>query len=350
VIDPVLERRYADCRELMELWRRFHDYFKIAVAGKGITPEKEHEFINIKSRIAMLHDSFMECLEHDQNIGQNILSIVMRSITLRHIHRMSAAEIKKIELEWHESYLLLNETIGVLEDKRNQLADIKPSQYYRRLYIKKALDEVKKFVASWVFKAIVAIAVVMIGSFFFIQMGGVDKLAEYPMTRNLILRFEDLIRIVAKEYPYRDLSVFTRMDRLPPEFVEIKGVADPKDPNYSPDRAMRIVSQKIGGGPNDFSQDLKQATEVRVERYSPGYAFGGTECVTWLFRMPSTELAQSIEKKYQTWKNSLPPNAPPPDWTFFRKANVVGIAIGGDNIGRVRGWVREQYLHIRRKR
>ena len=82
MIDPVIERKYSDCKELIALWKTFHEFFKLGVRGQDITQDKEAKFLEIKSRIAMLHDSFLESLDHDQNIGQNIINIVTRCITL----------------------------------------------------------------------------------------------------------------------------------------------------------------------------------------------------------------------------------------------------------------------------
>lgn len=349
MIDPLTEKQYADCRELMELWRRFHDYFKLAVVGKEITPEKEHEFITIKSRIAMLHDSFMDCLEHDQNIGQNILGIVSRSITLKHIHRMSTAEIKKIELEWHESYLLLNETLGVLEDKRKRFAEIKPSQYYRQIYTERAYKAIKNFVTGWTFRALVAVVVVMVAIFAFVEMGGVDWAMQFPATRRIIVRLEDIVRVLAKDYPYRELSVFQRMDKLPPQFLNIRSVNAQTEPKYSKDAGIGRVAQAMAGSINDISGELRNAVEVRTEVYDPDimYAAASGECVVWLFRMPSSQNAKLIETRYKAWLAERPAGVAP-DWLLFRKANVIGVVFGGD--ARMRTWARDQFLHVRRKR
>jgi hypothetical protein len=343
MIDPLIERRYSDCRELLNLWRHYHDFFKIAVSGEAITPEKEHEFITIKSRIAMLHDSFIDSLEQDQNIGQNVLSIVTRSITLKHIHRMSTAEIKKIELEWHESYLLLNETLGVLDDKRRQFAQVTPSVYYREMYTKKATKAVRDFISSWVFKAIVGLGIVMAVIIGFVQFGGGDYLFRNPTTRNLVLKFEDLIRVVYGGYPYRELSTVQRMDAMWSQMFQSVNVGDSNRREYSKDTGIARVAQKMSGDPNNFSNDLKPATETRCEVYTPGFQTAGREMYVWHFLMPTKQAASSIANKYNAWEAGHPK----PDWTFFRLNNVVGVAFGGDDEGQMRTWVRNQYLRIR---
>lgn len=352
MIDPVIERQYADCCQLMSLWRKYHDYFKVAVAGREITPEREHEFITIKSHIAMLHDIFMDCLEHDQNIGQNILSIVTRSITLKHIHRMSTAEIKKIELEWHESYLLLNETIGVLEDKRNQFADVKPSEYYRKLYTRKALKSVKDFLTGWVFKSIVILIVVLVAIFLCIQFNVLDTLAEKRATKTLVIRFENLLRLVLKDYPYRDISpaYFQRLDRTPPaRYVNRINETAHTDPKFAPEVGIRTVAQKMRGDPNDVSGDIRNGMDrdtCRTENWEPNPYWGAQGIIVYLYRFKTTEEAKAIEAKFNTWRNQQTN----PDWDLFRRANVIGVITGGDELGGLRKLARNQYLHIRDKK
>jgi len=351
MIDPLVERRYAECRELLELWRSYHDFFKVAVAGESLTADREHEFITVKSRIAMLHDTFMDCLDRDQNIGQNILSIVTRSITLKHVHRLSTAEIKKIELEWHESYLLLNETLGILDDKRKRFATVTPSQYYRQVYTKKAVATIHNFLASMAFKTAAVLVILMVGVFVFLQFGGLDKMFNWGPTRNLVIKFEDLIRMVAKDYPYREISSWTRLDTLVPSLLEPPQFPQPTGP-YSPNAGMTRVGEKMAGSQYNIANDLKgyQQNQFRVEVYRPamGSPLGGGECVVFLYLMPTSAAADAIAKKYAAWYNEQ--TTATKDWEFFRKGNAIGLSFAGDPDGWIRKWARNQYLRIREKR
>lgn len=125
MIDPDLERRLADCSELMESWRRFLELTQQALKPPHNTsPQAEAQFLNTKARIAMLHDSFMESLKHDKATGSNMLEIVNRCITLRLMQKLSEPEQKKMEIEWHEVFLLLNETVSGLGEEKSRMAEI----------------------------------------------------------------------------------------------------------------------------------------------------------------------------------------------------------------------------------
>ncbi|MCX8038637.1 MAG: hypothetical protein N3D11_16600 [Candidatus Sumerlaeia bacterium] len=354
MIDPILERRYSDCRELLNLWRRFHDFFKMGVQGEGITPEKEHEFITVKSRIAMLHDTFMSVLDHDQNVGQNILTIVTRSITLKHLRRMSTAEIKKIELEWHESYLLLNEVIGLLEDKRRQFATVTPAQYYRQVYTKKTKEALIQFFTGWVFKTIAILLALVIGGFFFLQYGGLEYLLRTPATRSFVIKLEDVIRLAYGEYPYRDLVSVTRMDaNLSKQIIEEARDNAHNEPGNGPNEGIKKIAQKMAGSPDDVSKDLapiakgQPGTDFRTDAFRTNFMVGGASPpVVYMYRLPSKAAAMAIEAKYRSWRSKQPANYVE-DWHLFRRANMIGVIFGGDDRGQARTYLLGQYTRVR---
>jgi len=161
MIDPKIERQFSDCKELIAHWQAFHDFLIMGTRGENITPEKEEQFLLLKSKIAMLHDSFMEALTTDQNIGQEVLNIITRAITLRHLNKQSIADTKKMEIEWHESFLLLNQTIGALEDKRNELSQINEAQFRAKKAAGEARQKITFFLNSTGFKLSVAAIIIL---------------------------------------------------------------------------------------------------------------------------------------------------------------------------------------------
>ena len=203
MIDPAVERQYADCKELLQFWRTFHEYFTIGVKGENLTHENEESFLELKSKIAMLHDSFMEALSHDQNIGQEVLNIITRAITLKHLNRQSAADIKKMEIEWHESYLLLNDTIGALEDKRSELSKVSETHFRAGKAAGVARQRASNFFGSFYLKAAVILAVVLGGTV------GVQLSGMYD--------YNDLGKIGVLETPYAMVKGIwrTRQSRQP---------------------------------------------------------------------------------------------------------------------------------------
>jgi hypothetical protein len=213
MIDPTVERHYADCKELLELWSVFHDYYVMGVKGENITPEAESQFLDIKSRIAMLHDSFIDALTHDQNIGQGMLKIVESAITLKHLSRQSPAETKKMEIEWHEAYLLLNQTIGALEDRRQELANMSAAQVRAQKAAGATAQNVRKVLTSGYFKLGVG-AVLALFLTVGVQLLGIfdwNSVANMPALHAPYRMFKGLYRIVVDaESPWPNIAVMSR--------------------------------------------------------------------------------------------------------------------------------------------
>jgi len=230
MIDPKLERQISDVKELMAKWRQFHDFLAIGVKGENVTFEKEKQFLAIKSRIAMLHETFIEVLEHDKYIGQSIMSIVMASITLRHLNKLSTAEIKKMEIEWHEAFLLLNETVGVLEDKKEQLAETTAAGRAFSKAGSNIFASVTNFLTHRYTKLAVII-IVIIGVLYGINASGViqpQKLYKFGLYRDLYSIYDFFMRKISPNKAYIDLDqiFFNRDDyykKTKIDFYEMPG-------------------------------------------------------------------------------------------------------------------------------
>ncbi len=243
MIDPKLESQISDIKELMAKWRQFHDFLAIGVKGSNITLEKEKQFLAIKSRIAMLHETFMEVLAHDKYIGQAIMSIVMTSITLKHLNKLSTAEIKKMEIEWHEAFLLLNETVGVLEDKKVELAETTATQRALSKAGSNAFASVTNFITNRYTKMVV-IAIVVVGAIYGIKASGVirpDKLKKFGLYKDIYFGYDWIMRRFNHNRAFVDIDqIFfnhKRRDRYQEktgkDFYPIPGtIKDPQESRY----------------------------------------------------------------------------------------------------------------------
>jgi hypothetical protein len=171
VIDHDLERRLKDCQELLILWKTLREFLIKANAGQDINHDNEVAFLTVKSEIAIRHDSLMDSLPGNQaNAGQTILDIVIRSITMRHVHMLPAADLKKVDQEWHDSFMLLTEVISTLEDERTRLAGI--SQFSANMV--KLRKTISRYFFGFIYHGVTKIAVILllVGGLFV----GIDEL------------------------------------------------------------------------------------------------------------------------------------------------------------------------------
>lgn len=130
--DPVLNRNLDEIKELQTRWNQFHDFINMAMqqGPSKITPQAEMKFLELKSRIAMLHDGFIGgSKQHDAKTAQNIIQIVADAILLKKSAGASPAERQKFEFDWNECFMLINDTISSLEEEKKRLAGINERAY-----------------------------------------------------------------------------------------------------------------------------------------------------------------------------------------------------------------------------
>jgi hypothetical protein len=320
MVDPDVERQYADTRELLTLWQEFYEYFKMAKEGKDLTPEKEEAFLELKSRIAMLHDSFMEALTHDQNIGQNVLDIVTRSISLKHLNRQNIADINKMEIEWHESYLLLNETIALLEEKREQLASMSEAQVRAQKAAGVATQQMNAILSSIYLKIAVIVIAVLFGTIGVQVLGIFDwnTLANYPIFTTPYRVGKAIYRKINPDSPWPNIAVADG-DRAAP--TSTRWPKKPEVVNESKEKALTLGPVAASG----VADILRKATEYRKEKVTQGLNEG--EIHTFL--LPQTADAVAAETK---WNSYVEKNRTVESNYFLRRnVNVITIVTGTDS-------------------
>ena len=117
-----IEERIEEVKDLLRIWMRFYRILSSGFDMENLTPERETEFHQIKTLVAQRHLHFMEVIGEDEDkfIGQNILNLVKRVISLKEFAKLSTLEINKISIEWHDANILLNEILGSLEFQLDQ--------------------------------------------------------------------------------------------------------------------------------------------------------------------------------------------------------------------------------------
>lgn len=113
-----LERRVEMCREFMNDWLLFNQILSAYPKQETNKAQLESQFLKIKSKLAREHRVLKESLQSDYAIDGNLMNIVSSATSLENIYNQSEVAIKKLHTEWHRAFISINETLGVIEDKR----------------------------------------------------------------------------------------------------------------------------------------------------------------------------------------------------------------------------------------
>lgn len=113
-----MNRRVNMTREFMNDWLLFNQILS-AYPSPGVNKAQlENQFLKIKSKLAREHNVLKDALQSDYKIDNNTMQIVATSTNLESIYSQSEVAVKKIQSEWHRSFISINETLGQIEDKK----------------------------------------------------------------------------------------------------------------------------------------------------------------------------------------------------------------------------------------
>lgn len=114
----ILNRRVELCREFMNDWMLFNQILT-RYPEPGINKaELETQFLKIKSKLARTHKVLKETLADDYDLDASTMNIISGATSLEAIYSQSEVAVKKLQQEWHRAFIAINETLGVVDDKR----------------------------------------------------------------------------------------------------------------------------------------------------------------------------------------------------------------------------------------
>ena len=122
--DRKVEADIIALKEFIQLWITFGDFLK--QSGEklaSIDAGKKQEFMESKSLLARKYESISSVIEKQYSPDNKISNILSQSVSLDNI-AASDMQSRKLENDWHVSYIFLNKRLGGLEGKRDDLAKV----------------------------------------------------------------------------------------------------------------------------------------------------------------------------------------------------------------------------------
>lgn len=296
MINQNLERRYADCRELIDQWQAFRDIInRVREEPEVIDQDLEEEFLGIKARIAMLHDSFMDSLKTDRKVGTGVIDIVNRVITLRLHLKTSPVELEKMKTEWHEAFMLLKETVTNMEDERERLANTNEYVHKSKVMVDRMATNTRSYLTSIYFKVAVGIGI------FVLVVWGVPAFGIYdwtdlrddaPFTSPVIHQYSKFAReVLGLPVAYFEMADFTSklLNETPPGISEQNRVDVEADISSSDAKSQLLPRLQLWADPSDrerFEELWDRAEGYAAIRYigSEGSRPSGNLFLLWFRR------------------------------------------------------------------
>lgn len=329
--DPKTERIFEETKELHTRWGQFRDFAVMAMRGQQqVTPQAEVKFLQLKSRIAMLHDGFMEGLKRDHKAGMNLMSLVSETILLSRLSQCNEAERQKFEFDWNEGHLLLTEQVGTLEQEIARLATVSEAQVKAQRRAERMQVMFNTFLNSLGLKVGIFLAVLFMLLFGIPMFGIYDyrNFGEMDWSRPVYLGIVDTLwrPIFSPNFEYMSRREIQKNPNW-----RAQNVRPISDADFSKSTFVSNVLPRIAAGPNlQQAQNLaRESEDFWFEKMSVG---GRPAEVYFVFFEKSVTASDFIDalRNGVSAQPSAQRNEILNKIYIQRRANVVGINICED--------------------
>ena len=101
----------------IECWKQFNHFVNVA-RSKKFGPADENHFLEIKSVIAQEIELIFAAIEAQSPTKDDIISLIGRAPSLRHLSEVGEGELRGIENAWHRIYIGWHSILGQLKVKQ----------------------------------------------------------------------------------------------------------------------------------------------------------------------------------------------------------------------------------------
>jgi hypothetical protein len=122
--DKQLEKNIQNLEAFLETWKQFNQYLQRSFRGETFTDDDEEAFLDLKSVIAQEYETLMMSLAGEIERDEKALRILIDSPSLRSIREASEGLARRVEAEWHSTFIKLQTALGRLKGRRIQLASV----------------------------------------------------------------------------------------------------------------------------------------------------------------------------------------------------------------------------------
>jgi hypothetical protein len=330
--DPVLNRNLGEVKELQTRWNQFRDFVRMAMSGQPLSAQMEMKFMELKSRIAMLHDSLMSTLQHDQKVGANMMNLLNDIIMLKKAARATDAEKQKFEFDWNELYMLVNENISAMEEEVRRLGAINESAYrsaQRRELMKARLH---RFLTSKPLHALLWIVGIVGGISIAQVTWGFQNLHNYGWSHGGYVWVVNTIwrPFLNHEYEYDEFLDIPFDDYDVSK--DVNGNPRPVAPVNSDDLNYDVFlsdALKPFGLPKTQFAEMKKLADTKLHFDKQRLKANNNDVEYYYLLMPTSKAAQDL---VTMWTNSIKDNLPADQqqavkksYFIFRRANAIYI-------------------------
>lgn len=136
MIDKKTEIDIKSLREFLELWGKLHSLYSDTISKERISKDDEDAFLRSKSALKAKYEALKGSLEFKYMPHMRLTDPVCDILNLCGIHFITESSLKKLEDDWRDSYIFLNNILERFENNKRRFEQFNPVG----VFIKKIFD------------------------------------------------------------------------------------------------------------------------------------------------------------------------------------------------------------------
>lgn len=137
MIDKKTESDIKTVRSFLEFWVKFHSVYSDVISSDNITKEDEQKFLGTKDIIRNKYELLKTGLEFKYMPHGRLTDPVSDILGIDNVRFMAEKNLRKLQGDWKDSYVFLNNILERLENKKRRLDQFNPMA----VFIKKFFEE-----------------------------------------------------------------------------------------------------------------------------------------------------------------------------------------------------------------
>lgn len=138
MIDKKTELDIKDMKTFLELWSKFHSIYDEVISREIITKEDERRFLETKDLVSDKYESLKGGLEFKYMPHSRLSDPVNEILMVDKVLFMSEKNLKKLNEDWRDSYVFLNNVLERLKNKKRRFEQFNPIGVYVKRFFERS--------------------------------------------------------------------------------------------------------------------------------------------------------------------------------------------------------------------
>lgn len=135
MIDKKTEAGIKAARDFLEFWTKFHHIYNDTVSKATISKDDEDKFLETKMNIKTKYDELKDAMEFKYMPHGRLTDPVIEVLGVETIRFISEENLRRLNNDWKDSYVFLNNILERLKEKKRRMEDFNPvGVFFKRIF------------------------------------------------------------------------------------------------------------------------------------------------------------------------------------------------------------------------